>query len=166
MSVVAAPLAGRGSTTGFPAREQVFVPTEKTPRAAIFRSKSSPGKEIPAVVGSTTTMSILLASGASFVRAMLPSLTFGAATTSVTEFERVPSGFWSCTMRLPAVATSDANTGALHAAALVQFVVLAVSPISKVDPGPGLDKAKLPPSTRNVNPLAPPAKTLAGCRDR
>src|SRR5881275_2527194 len=109
ISVVIAPLSGRVSTTGFPASEQVFVAAEKFPTAAILRSTEAPGKETPAAVGSTTTMSFPAADGAVLVSAILSLLVFAAATTSVTAFERDPSGFCSKTVTLPALTTSVAN---------------------------------------------------------
>src|SRR5216683_905446 len=94
--VCSSDLAGRSNVTGFPASEHELFVVENAPSAATFKSRSLPGTETPAVVGSTTTMSF------------------------------------------------------------------AVPPISKPDPGPGLDATKLLPSTRRVNPLAAPAYTLAG----
>src|SRR6266481_8593527 len=84
MSAVPAPLAGRARTTGFPESEQVFVPVEKVPSAAMLRSTLSPGRETPEVFGSTTTMSLPEAVGALLVRAMLSLLMFGGATTNAT----------------------------------------------------------------------------------
>src|SRR6266403_1772066 len=76
-------------------------------RAAMLRSTKSPERETPAVIGSTTTTSLPVASGALLVRAKASSPTFGGTTTSVTKFEKLPSGFCNCTVRVPAVATSE-----------------------------------------------------------
>src|SRR6202140_1515370 len=164
MSVVATPLAGRCNTTGFPARKHELLATENAPSAPTLKSRSSPGTETPAVVGSTTTMSFALAAGAALVSEITSSAVFCAATTRETLLEVVPSGLRICTATLPTAATSAGVTGTVHSDTDVQVVVRAVPPISKTEPGPGLDATKLPPSTRNVKPLAPPAYTLAGCR--
>src|SRR5438477_3605189 len=144
ISVVVAPLAGRNKTTGFPASVQVLEPAEKLPSAAMFRSTSSPGKDTPEVVGSTTTMSLPEAAGFVPVSVMLSSVTFGAATTSETLFDRDPSGFCNCTLMFSAVTTSDGNTGAVHSAELRQFVVREIPPMNTTDPGPGLVGKKPP----------------------
>src|SRR5258708_2363782 len=131
MSTVAAPLAGRKTTIGFPSSEHVLVPVEKVPSAAIFKSRSSPGTDTPAVVGWTTTRETL--------------------------FDREPSGFCSCTLTLPAIGTSEGKIGAVHSAALLQLVVRVAPPSSSADPGTGVVAAKPPPSMRRVNPSTPPA---------
>src|SRR5947208_10040952 len=105
---------GRVRTIGLPPREQVLVLAEKFPSAAMSSSTSAPGTETPAVVGSTTAMSLLVAAGAAPVRAMAASLVFGATTTMETVFEREPSGFWICTVRLAGIATSDGKTAPVH----------------------------------------------------
>src|SRR5260221_6503408 len=150
-SAVVAPLAGRKITIGFPSREQVLVAVEKLPSAAIFKSRSSPGAETPAVVGWTTKMSWPAAEADDVVSVKLSSETFGRTTTSPTLFDREPSGFCSCTLRLPAIATSEGKIGAVHSAELLQLVVRVTPPSSSADPGPGAVAAKPPPSTRRVN---------------
>src|SRR5262249_42533066 len=166
MSTLAVPVAARASTTGAPVSAQELFAMENAPIAATFRSSGLLGPEIPAVVGSTTTMSLPAAVGVALVRAITSSLAFGAATTSETALELLPLGLRTCTATLPAADTSPAVTAALHSAALIHVVVRAVPPISNVDPGPGLEGTNPPPSTRNVNPLVPPAYTLAGCSDK
>jgi hypothetical protein len=52
------------------------------------------GSEMPAVDGSTTTMSLPVALGAP-VREMQSSLTLGTATTTETVLEREPFGFFA-----------------------------------------------------------------------
>src|SRR5882762_4926133 len=129
MSKVAAPLAGRKTTIGFPSSEHVLVPAEKLPSAAIFKSRSSPGKDTPAVVGWTTKMSCPAAEGDDVVSVMLSSETFGRTTTSETLFDREPPGFCSCTLTVPAIATSEGKIGAVHSATLLQLVPRVVPPI-------------------------------------
>jgi hypothetical protein len=68
MSGVAVLLDGRYSFTGFPPNVHELFATEKIPRAATFKSTSFPGTDTPAVVGSTTTMSLPVAVGATFVK--------------------------------------------------------------------------------------------------
>src|SRR5579859_313691 len=157
MSAVAVPLAGRCSEIGLPPKAQEFVAVENIPSAATLRSKSLPGEEVPAVVGSTTTMSLPVAAGNELVSAMTSSDGFGGATTSETGAEAAPFGFWTCIETLPGIATSVAVTGAVHSWADMHVVVLAVPTMSSVEPGPGLDAAKPLPSTRRVNPCAAPA---------
>src|SRR6266852_2383292 len=127
MSAAASPAAGRGRGTGFPASEQELVAVEKTPSAATFRSTSAVGRETPAVVGSTTTMSFVEAEGA-------------ALASEMTSSEAL-----------------SAMTGAVHSVTELHVVMRAVPAINKTEPGPGVDAAKLPPSTRRVKPLAAPA---------
>src|SRR2546423_7003094 len=93
MSAVAVPLAGRCSTTRFPAKEQEFVTVEKAPNAATFRSTSAPETDTPAVVGSTTTIVFPVTSGAVLVKKMVSSEAFGAITTSDAAFDVAPFGF-------------------------------------------------------------------------
>src|SRR5579883_1822066 len=157
MSAAEVPLAGRKRTTGFPVREQVFVAVANAPIAPTFKSTLLPGEETPAVVGSTTTMSLPVAFGAPLVRTICSSELFGAATTSATAFERVPSGFCTCTGTLPALATSAALTGAVHSRLEEHVVTREVPPISNAEPGPGLEATNPLPSTRSVKPFAPPA---------
>src|SRR5260221_5934738 len=116
MPTVAAPLAGRKTTIGFPSSEHVLVPVEKFPNAAIFKSRSSPGTDTPAVVGWTTKMSWPAAEDDDVVSMMVWSETFGWTTTSPTLFDRDPSGFCTCTLTLPRIATSDGRIGAVHSA--------------------------------------------------
>src|SRR5712671_7732719 len=157
MSAAATPLGGRSKGTGFPARLQEFVTVEKAPSAATFKSTPAFGNETPAVVGSTTMMSLPLADGAALVSVMSSSETLGAATIRETLLEVVLSGLRIWTERLPALATSAGVTGAVHCVTALQVVVREVPAMSKTEPGPGAEAAKLLPSTRRVNPLAPPA---------
>src|SRR5215469_10120316 len=166
MSAVEVPLAGLGRGTGFPPSVQELFAVENSPNAATFRSNSLPGWEIPAVVGSTTTMSLPVAAVVELFRIITSSEGFGVATTSDTTFEAVPVGFWICTETFPAIATSAAVTGAVHWRVVEHVVVLAVPPMSIVEPGPGLDGTNPLPSTRSVKPCAAPAYTLEGCRVR
>src|SRR5579859_2035115 len=92
ISAAAKPEAGRTSAMGFPASEQEFAEVEKTPSAATLRSTSAPGCETPAVVGSTTTMSLPVAEDAPLVSGMISSATFGAATTRKTLLDVVLFG--------------------------------------------------------------------------
>src|SRR5215467_6773024 len=114
ISAVAVPVAGRGNGTGFPPSVQELFAVENSPSAATFKSKLLPGWEIPAVVGSTTTMSLPVAAGEELFRVITSSEGFGVATTRDTMFEAVPGGFWICTETFPAIATSAVVTGAVH----------------------------------------------------
>src|SRR6267142_3504745 len=157
MSAAATPLEGRSNGTGFPARLQELVRVENAPSAATFKSTSAFGKETPAVVGSTTIMSLPLAEGAALVSEMSSSETLGAATIRETLLEVVLSGLWIWMERFPAFATSTGFTGAVHSVTELQVVVRAVPAMSRTEPGPGAGGAKLLPSTRRVKPFAPPA---------
>src|SRR5882757_6091582 len=157
MSTVASPLEGRSNGTGFPASEQELVMVEKAPRAATFKSTPAFGKETPAVVGSTTMMSLAVAVGAAVVSVMSSSDTLGAAMMRETLLDVVLSGLRIWTERFPALATSAGVTGAVHCVTELHVVVRAVPAISRTEPGPGAEAAKLLPSTRRVKPLAPPA---------
>src|ERR1700726_2081060 len=101
MSAAATPVGGRCKCTGFPASEQELVTVEKVPRAATLRSTSAFGRETPAVVGSTTMMSLAVAEGASLVSVMTSSEGFGARTTRDTLLEVVLPGLRSWIERLP-----------------------------------------------------------------
>src|SRR5258705_3560777 len=157
MSAAATPLTGRSKGTGFPASEHELVIVEKAPRAATFKSTPALGKETPAVVGSTTMMSLPLADGAALVSEISSSETLGAATIRETLLEVVLSGLRIWTERLPALATSAGVTGAVHCVTALEVAVRAVPAISRTEAGPGADAAKLLPSTRRVKPFAPPA---------
>src|SRR5258705_12438323 len=104
MSAAATPLTGRSKGTGFPARLQELVMVEKAPRAATFKSTPAFGKETPAVVGSTTIMSLPVAVGAGAGMEKRLSVTLGAATTRGTLMDVLLSGLRICTERCPAFA--------------------------------------------------------------
>src|SRR5689334_12578904 len=157
MSVVAAPLADLCNGIGLPPSEQELVAVENAPSAAMLRSRSLPSEEVPAVVGSTTTMSLPAAAGNELVSAMISSDGFGVTTISTTEADAAPFGFRTCTETFPAIATSAADTGAVHSCADTHVVALALPAMSNAEPGPGLEAAKPLPSTRRVNPCAAPA---------
>src|SRR6266478_4736011 len=142
-SAAASPVAGRRKATGFPASEQELLAMEKAPSAA--------------VVGSTRTMSFVVAEGAALVREMISSEGLGAATTRETLLEVELSGLRTWTKRLPGAETSAEVTGAVHSVTEMQVVVRAAPAINKTEPGPGVEATKLPPSTRRVKPLAAPA---------
>src|SRR5947209_7799409 len=82
MSAVEVPLAGRCSAIGLPPSVHVLLSVMNSPSAATFRSRSLPGTETPAVVGSTTMMSFPVAAGALPLSEMISSDTFGVATIS------------------------------------------------------------------------------------
>src|SRR5258708_14202150 len=157
MAAAATPLEGRSNGTGFPARLHEFVTVENAPSAATFKSTPAFGKETPAVVGSTTMMSLPLADGAALVSEISSSETLGAATIRETLLEVVLSGLRIWTERLPALATSAGVTGAVHCVTELHVVVRAVPAISRTEPGPRAEAAKLLPSTRRGKPFAPPA---------
>src|SRR5213082_672318 len=93
ISAVAVPLAGRCNGTELPPSTQELVAVENAPSAATLRSKSLLGEDIPAVVGSTTTMSLPVVAGDELVSAMISSDGFGVATISATGADAVPFGF-------------------------------------------------------------------------
>src|ERR1700682_3800057 len=157
MSAAATPVGGRCKGTGFPASEQELVTVEKVPRAATLRSTSAFGRETPAVVGSTTMMSLAVAEGATLVREITSSEALRATTRRETLLEVEASGLRTCTERVPGTETSAALTGAVHSVTELHVVVRAVPAISNAEPGPGVERAKLPPSPRRVKPLAAPA---------
>src|ERR1700719_1426285 len=157
ISAAANPVAGRCSGTGFPASEQELAAVENAPKAATFRSTSALGRETPAVVGSTTTMSLPVAADVAPVSGITSSEAFSATTTRETLLDVVLSGLRTCTERLPGFETSAAVTGAVHSVTELHVVVRAVPAMSNVEPGPGEELAKLSPSTRKVKPSAAPA---------
>src|SRR5260370_28962393 len=58
-SAVAVPLLGRCNEIALPPRVHVLLLVTNGPNAATFKSRSLAGTETPAVVGSTTTMSLM-----------------------------------------------------------------------------------------------------------
>src|SRR5258708_16230518 len=106
MSAATTPVAGRCKGTGFPASEHELAVVEKTPRAATFRSTSAFGRETPAVVGSTTMMSLAVAEGAALVRGMISSEALGAAKRRGTLVEAGASGLRTRTERMARTDTS------------------------------------------------------------
>src|SRR6266851_183792 len=163
-SAAAVPEAGRTITTAFPPSAQELLLTENNPSAATSRSTFVPAADVPAVLGSTATMSFPAAEGAALESAMTSSLGDGCTTTTTTWLDIVPSGFRTCTERFPATATSAAPSVAMQSELNEHVVVREVPPATMADPGPGLLAAKPLPFTRSVNPPAAPAKTLAGSR--
>src|SRR5579859_359360 len=157
MSAAASPVEGRRRATGFPASVQELEAAEKTPSAATFKSTSALGRDMPAVVGSTTMMSWEPVEGAALVREITSSEALGATTIKETLLEVLPSGLRSCTDRFPGTATSATVTGAVHSVTELQLVVRAEPPISSTEPPLGAEMLKLLPSTRRVKPLAAPA---------
>src|SRR5882757_4041358 len=109
MSAAAIPLGGRSNGTGFPASEHELVMVENAPSAATFKSTPAFGKETPAVVGSTTMMSLAVAVGAALVSVMSSSNTLGAATIRETLLEVVLSGLRIWTERFPALEIGRAS---------------------------------------------------------
>src|SRR5712691_1845755 len=162
MSASAVPEAGRTSVTGAPPSAQELLTTENIPRAATFKSTLGPSAEVPAVLGSTATMSFPVAEGAALESAMASSPEVCGATTSAAGFDAVPSGFLTWMERFPAMATSAALSVVVQSDLVAQVVVRAAPPATIAEPGPGLLAAKPPPCTRSVNPSDAPAKMLAG----
>src|SRR5260370_41381560 len=138
MSGTATPVAGRCKAAGFRASEQEVLAVENAPRAATFRSTSALGRETPAVEGSTTTMSLDVAEGATLVREMISSDGLRAATMRETLLEVELSGLRTWTERLPAVETSAAVTGAGQSVAEVHEGGRAEPAINKTVAGPGV----------------------------
>src|SRR6266403_2019338 len=157
MSAAATPLEGRSKGTGFPARLQEFVTVENAPSAATFKSTSAFSKETPAVVGSTTMMSLPVADGAALLSEITSSETLGATTMTETLLDVVLSGLRIWTERFPALATSAGVTGAVHSVTALHVVVRALPAMTRTELGPGAEAAKLLPSTRRMKPFAPPA---------
>src|ERR1700730_4225862 len=146
-SAVATPLCGRVSITGLPPSVQELFTAEKMPSAATSKSTSLPGTDTPAVVGSTTTMSLPEISGAPALNEITSSEALGTATTNGTAFDSAPPGFCTWTLTLPANATSAAVTGAIHSSAVLHVVVRAVPPINNTELVPDADAEKLVPIT-------------------
>src|SRR5258708_33416709 len=92
-SAVAVELAGRCKGIALPPNAHVLLLVTNKPSAATFKSRLLPGTETPAVVGSTTTMSLPAAAGAALLRAITSSEAFGAAIIRDTAFDFVPFGF-------------------------------------------------------------------------
>ncbi len=89
----------------------------------------------------------------------------GASTTKVTVLEIVPPGFCTQTERLPADCKSAEVSDVVHCVLDAQNVVRGVPATRIIEPGPGLDVAKLFPDTSNVNPPAEPAYALEGASE-
>src|ERR1700693_420574 len=92
-SAAVVPVEGRCRGIGLPARLQLFVEVTKAPIAATSRSKLASEVSMPAVVRSTTVMSLPLDAGDPLVRVITLSVLLGATTFSCTTFEKVLSGF-------------------------------------------------------------------------
>src|SRR5215475_8824590 len=157
ISAVEAPIAGRTSGIGFPASVHELFAALNAPIAATFKSTSPFGCETPAVVGSTTTMSLSIAVGTFAVSGNESLDPSNARRTNEMAFDFVPSGFCTCTETLPADCVSVGVTGAVHSVAEMQVVVRAVPPIRTAEPDPFELATKPLPSTRKVNPFASPA---------
>src|SRR2546426_9808753 len=164
MSASAVPEAGRTSVTGAPTSAQELLTTETIPSAATFKSTFGPSADVPAVLGSTTTMSFPVAEGAALESAMASSPEVCGTTTSAAWFDATPSGFLIWMERFPAMATSAALSVVVQSELVAHVVVRADPPVTITEPGPGLLAAKPPPCTRSVNPSDAPAKMLAGRR--
>src|SRR6266849_1682827 len=108
MSAIAVPEAGRTSATGVPPSAQELLMTEDIPGAATVKPTFGPAADVPAVLGSTATMSFPVAEGAALESAMASSLEVCGATTSAAGFDAVPSGFLIWMERVTAMATSAA----------------------------------------------------------
>src|SRR5208337_5612096 len=112
MSAATVPEEGHTSGIGFPASVQVFVEVVNRPIAATSRSRLVSVVSSPAVVGSTTVMSLPVAAGELLVSVTTSSLLPGVTITRSTTFEVLVSGFTMCMLRFPAKATSVLLTGA------------------------------------------------------
>ena len=121
--------------------------------------------EPPFVLSSTTTISLPVTEGALGVRGIVPAPEPVASTTKVSILEIVPSGFCSQTERLPADCKSAAVSDVVHCVLDAQTVVRGVPATRIVEPGPGLDVAKLFPDAANVNSPAEPAYALDGASE-
>src|SRR3989442_5197994 len=93
MSASAVPEAGRTSVTGAPPSAQELLLTENIPSAATFKSTFGPSAEVPAVLGSTATMSFPVAEGAAVESAIASSPEVCGSTTNAAGFDAGPSAF-------------------------------------------------------------------------
>src|SRR5277367_6345201 len=93
MSAAEIPFAGRKMGIALPARLQVFVAVTYNPRAATSRSRLLREVSTPALVGSTTTMSLPPFEGTLLESGILACVVEGATTTRETALEFVPSAF-------------------------------------------------------------------------
>src|SRR5713226_4313877 len=130
--------------------------------AATFKLTLAAAPEPPLVLSSTTTMSLPVAIGAPGVRAMTSGPEPVASTTNETEFESVPSGFCKRTARFPGDCKSAAESEVVQVALDIQNVVRGPPVMMIVEPGPGLEPAKLFPNSSSVKPPADPAYALDG----
>jgi hypothetical protein len=119
--------------------------------AAIFKLALPPLASPPLLVSSTTTMSFPALIGEP-----------GARATNASVLERDPSGYCSCTVRLPADCKSAAASVVVRWTLDAQEVVRAVPATRNVEAGPGLDGEKLLPEASRTNPPAEPAYELVG----
>src|ERR1039458_8076041 len=111
----------------------------------------------PFVLRSTTTISFPVTDGALGVRAIVSAPEPSASTAKLAILEIVPPGFCIQTERLPADCTSAAVSDVVHCVFDAQLVVRGVPAIEMIEPGPGLDNAKLSPDIARMNPPAEPA---------
>ena len=133
--------------------------------AAMFKLTFPAAPDPPLLLSSTTTMSFPAFVGALGVNGINPIPEPGASTTNVTELERVPSGFCSCTARFPADCRSAMVSDVLHWVLDAQNVARELPARRIEEPGPGADAEKLMPETRSVKPPAEPAYALVGERE-
>src|SRR5260370_22099255 len=89
VSAVEVPLAGRVNGIALPPSVQELFAVLNVPSAATFKSRSLPGTETPALVGSTTPMPFPAAAGALLVSALTSPEILGPETIAPTAFH-----FW------------------------------------------------------------------------
>src|SRR5215471_10127332 len=119
----------------------------------------------PFVLSSTTTMSFPVLDGALGVNGMTAAPEPGVATTNASVLDSDPSGFWIWTVRFPVDCRSAAVGEVVHCVLDAQDVTREDAATSIVDPGPGVDGAKLLPVTSRVKPPAAPTYALVGASE-
>src|SRR5580704_16837980 len=106
MSIVAVPDASRVITSHPAPSVHVSAATEKMPAAATAMVTSCCAASEPAVEGSTTIMSLPVAEGLVGVSGIISTVVGDGTTTKFTMLDCTRLGFWTITVRFPAVAIS------------------------------------------------------------
>lgn len=158
MLTVVDPEEGRVTVSGEPCTPQVFPPVRKPIKS------TSIGDDAAAVVGSTMTMLFPAAAGCPEVSAMVPAETSNGATTNGARFDSGDGlpGFCTCTVRVPADATSEGFNTVVQVDVEAQVVLRAMPLIKIVEAELPLPATKLAPWTDSGKLSTAPAMTLDG----
>jgi len=158
MLTLAEPEAGRVTVSGEPCTPQLFPPVRKPMKSTLI------GEDAAAVVGSTTTISFPVTTGCPVVSEIVPTETSNGTITNGTGFDSAgePPGFCTCTVSVPAAATSDGLSTVVQADAVEQVVARATPLIRITDAEPLPPGTKLVPCTDSGKPSTAPAIALDG----